>query len=99
MIVDGSGFLSREELLGGLPARRASTLLFAIEGHTAYLVGHARQAMARLLPERTAEERERALINYCKSPEFSTEGLRALQSSLPQPRAPERAATAGTSYA
>ena len=57
MAVDGSAFLSREELLGGLPARRASMLLFAIEGHTAHLVGHARQAMARLLPERTAAER------------------------------------------
>ena len=28
-VADGFGMLTREELLGGLPARRASTLLFA----------------------------------------------------------------------
>src|SRR6266540_523976 len=34
--------ISREELLGGSPGRRASTLLFAIEAHTAQLVAAAR---------------------------------------------------------
>src|SRR6266511_1118198 len=55
-------FFSRDELLGGLPARRASTLLFAIESRTAHLVAQARQAMARFVTEKTAAERERAFL-------------------------------------
>ena len=57
------GQVTREELLGGLPARRASTLLFAIEGRTAQLVSRSRQAMAGFLPEKTAEARERAFFD------------------------------------
>ena len=34
-----SGFFSREELVNGLPARRAGTILFAIESRTAHLMG------------------------------------------------------------
>ncbi|HEV8689565.1 MAG TPA: hypothetical protein VGQ91_04650, partial [Ideonella sp.] len=55
-------FFSRDELLDGLPARRASTLLFAIESRTAHLVAQARQAMARFVTGKTAAERERAFL-------------------------------------
>src|SRR5829696_221565 len=60
---DGFGMLTREELLGGLPARRASTLLFAIESRTAHLVARSRRAMAQYLTERTAEEQEREFLD------------------------------------
>lgn len=57
--------------------------------------------IAALIPEaaRRIEERERALINYCKSPGFSSAGLRDLQMSLPRDQAPERPPSSGTSYA
>jgi amino acid permease len=55
--------LSREELLGGLPARRASTTLAAIEGRTARLAAKARQAAALYLTATAAEERERAFLD------------------------------------
>jgi amino acid permease len=55
--------LTREELLGGLPARRASTLLFAIEARTAHLVARSRRALATYLTERSAEEQERAFLD------------------------------------
>jgi 4-hydroxy-4-methyl-2-oxoglutarate aldolase len=57
--------------------------------------------IAHLVPEAAGriEERERALIDYCKSPEFSSEGLRALQQSLAPSRAPERGTAARESYA
>jgi Transmembrane amino acid transporter protein len=57
-----SDLLSREELLGGLPARRASILLFAIEGRTARLVDRSRRAMAPGVTDRSAEARERAFF-------------------------------------
>ncbi|HEX7586969.1 MAG TPA: hypothetical protein VF478_01520, partial [Anaerolineae bacterium] len=57
-----SGFLSREELLGGLHAKRASTLLFAIEARTAQLVLQSR-ATARFVGERIAEAKERAFMD------------------------------------
>src|SRR5215211_7151621 len=60
---DGYGMLTREELLGGLPARRASTLLFAIESRTAHLVARSRRAMAQYNTERSAEEQERAFLD------------------------------------
>jgi amino acid permease len=62
MTSDQSGFFSRNELLGGLPARRASTLLFAIEARAAHQVARSRRAMATYLTERTAEEGERAFL-------------------------------------
>lgn len=62
MTSDQSGFFSRSELLGGLPARRASTLLFAIEARAAHQVARSRRAMAIYLTERTAEEGERAFL-------------------------------------
>ena len=61
MTVPGD-FVSREELLGGLPARRASILLFAIEGRTARLVDRSRRAMAPGSTDRSAEARERAFL-------------------------------------
>ncbi|HVL95185.1 MAG TPA: hypothetical protein VM266_04935 [Solirubrobacteraceae bacterium] len=57
-----SDLISREELLGGLPARRASMLLFAIEGRTARLVDRSRRTMAPGLTERSEEARERAFL-------------------------------------
>jgi amino acid permease len=54
--------ISRDELLRGLPARRAGMLLFAIESRTAQLVARSRQATALVLTEQTAEARERAFL-------------------------------------
>lgn len=54
--------ISRDELLRGLPARRASMLLFAIQNRTAHLVARSRQATALVLTEQTAEARERAFL-------------------------------------
>ncbi len=59
---DEAPAFSREGILGGLPARRASTLLFAIENRTALLVARARRAMARFETERTAAEREQVFL-------------------------------------
>jgi amino acid permease len=54
--------ISRDELLRGLPARRASMLLFAIQSRTAHLVARSRQATALVLSEQTAEAREGAFL-------------------------------------
>src|SRR5215213_5881044 len=62
MSSDWSAFISRDELLGGLPARRASTLLFAIESRTAHLVARSRRALATYLTEKTVEDQERAFF-------------------------------------
>jgi amino acid permease len=59
---DEAPAFSRAGVLGGLPARRASTLLFAIENRTALLVARARKAMARFETERTAAEREQVFL-------------------------------------
>ena len=45
--------LSREDILGGLPARRASTILIAIENRTAYLASRARLAGLRYVPDQS----------------------------------------------
>jgi amino acid permease len=55
-------FFSRDELLDGLPARQASTILFAIESRTAYLAAQSRQAAARYVPPKTAAAREHAFL-------------------------------------
>jgi hypothetical protein len=57
-----TGLPSRDELLGGMPARRATTLLFAIESRTAQLVARSRQALITHVSERTAAEQERAFL-------------------------------------
>jgi hypothetical protein len=55
-------FLSREELLEGLPAKRASALLFAIESRTAHFASRSQQAMELFVTEGAAEERELAFL-------------------------------------
>lgn len=54
---------TREEVLGGLPARRAATLLFLIESRTAHLATQSRQAMETFLTEEVAKERERLFLD------------------------------------
>ena len=65
---------SRDQLLGGMPARRASTLLFAIEGETARLVAASRINRAGFVGERTTVEREQDFLKAM-----------ATGSSLPNP--------------
>jgi hypothetical protein len=52
--------ISREEVLAGLPARRAQTLLFLIESRTAHLVARSRVEFS--LTESTANERALAFL-------------------------------------
>jgi amino acid permease len=59
----GGALFSRGELLGGLPARRAATLAFAIEARTARLVDRSRRAMATFETERTARDHEAAFLD------------------------------------
>ena len=61
MTADGFGF-SREQLLQGMPSRRASTLLFAIESRTALLVSRDRRAMATFETARTEVEKEGSFL-------------------------------------
>ena len=53
---------SREEALGGLPAKRAATLLFLIESRTAHLVDQSRRAMEFSITEEAANERDLAFL-------------------------------------
>lgn len=53
---------TRESVLAGLPARRASTLLFAIENRSALMAARARRAMARFETEHSVADRERAFL-------------------------------------
>ena len=59
---DGPMF-SRDALLGGMPARRASTVLFAIESRTAALVRSNRVNRAAFVGEHTAAEREQEFLS------------------------------------
>lgn len=52
--------ISREEVLAGLPARRANTLLFLIESRTAQIVGQSQIEFS--LTEQTASERDLAFL-------------------------------------
>lgn len=52
--------ISREELLAGLPARRANTLLFLIESRTAQIVARSRVEFS--LTEQAASERDLAFL-------------------------------------
>jgi len=54
----GSKLFTRAEVLGGLPVRRASTILFGIEGTAARLAAASRINRATYVGERTAAERE-----------------------------------------
>ena len=76
MPADEAVAFSRESVLGGLPARRASTLLFAIENRTALLVSRARHAMARFETERTAAEREQSFLAALAGGRTPLAGLR-----------------------
>ena len=60
--MDASRLFSRSEVLGGLTARRARTLLFLIESRTARLAAQSRQAMAPFRSEQAAAEDELAFI-------------------------------------
>jgi len=53
---------SRDEVLGGLPAKRAATLLFLIESRTAHLVDQSRRAMEIFPTEEAAKERDLAFL-------------------------------------
>ena len=55
-------FSSRDELLEGLPAKRAHMLLFLIESHTAHLVEQGKQDTALYLTYSGAEERVRCFL-------------------------------------
>lgn len=52
----------RDEVLAGLPNKRADTLLFLIESRTGHLVARARRDAQPFVTERTARERELAFI-------------------------------------
>ncbi len=54
--------LSREEILAGLPAKRANTLLFLIRSRTAHLVAKSRRALEMFLTDEGAEERDLAFF-------------------------------------
>ncbi|MGI5834951.1 MAG: aromatic amino acid transport family protein [Chloroflexota bacterium] len=54
---------TREEILGGLQAKRARTLLFLIESRVAHLVAKSRQAMDPFLTEEVERERDLAYID------------------------------------
>ncbi|HET8651410.1 MAG TPA: hypothetical protein VFM13_02450 [Gaiellaceae bacterium] len=55
-------FISGDELLAGLPARRANMLVFAIRNRTAQLMARSRQATALILTRESAEAREHAFL-------------------------------------
>lgn len=57
-----TALFSRDELVGGPSARRATTLLFAIESRTAHLLALSPQAVPIVLGERAANERERSFL-------------------------------------
>ena len=54
--------LSREDVLGGMPARRAGNALHAIRSRTASLVARSRRAIAGYVGERTAAAREQEYL-------------------------------------
>jgi amino acid permease len=56
------GLFDRDELLAGLPARRADALLFLIESRTAHLVARSRQATEWFLTEEAERERQLAFL-------------------------------------
>jgi len=53
---------TRDELLAGLPARRARTLLFLIESKSAQFSARLRQAMETFLTEEVAAKRDLAFL-------------------------------------
>jgi hypothetical protein len=71
------GFLDREQLLGGSPARRAATLLYLIEARTARLAVQGRQRLVRPLTTESAQERALEFVEA-----FSLAGEAAVQPSV-----------------
>ncbi len=59
---DRTPMFSRAEVERGLPARRASTVVFAIEAHTARLVANSRVSRATFVSERGSAQREQAFL-------------------------------------
>src|SRR5262249_8966169 len=53
---------TRDEALGGLPARRAATLLFLIENRSAHLEARSRLEAEEVSTEKAAEELDLAVI-------------------------------------
>ena len=53
---------TRDEVLGGLPARRAATLLFLIESRSAQLEARSRLAAEEFPTEKAAEELDLAFL-------------------------------------
>lgn len=67
-----NSFISAQELMMGMPGRRASTLLYAIESRTAHLVLQSQQATAYYLNELAVKEREQAFLEaVAKGRDFS----------------------------
>jgi amino acid permease len=62
MASDEGALFSRDEVLGGVSARRATTLLFAIESRTARLLVQSPQAVPIVLSEGAATAREHAFL-------------------------------------
>jgi amino acid permease len=59
---DWEDLFSVDEIMGGLPARRASMVLFAIEGRTGQLVSRSRRALALDFSGRTSEQEEQQFL-------------------------------------
>ena len=59
----GAPMFSRDEILGGLPARRASGVVFAIEAHTARIVASSRVSRTSYVGSRGAADREQAFLD------------------------------------
>jgi amino acid permease len=59
---DNTSFFGGQNILDGMPLRRAGTILFAIEARTAQLVAQSRQALAPYRTEKTAAEKEQAFL-------------------------------------
>lgn len=53
---------SRDQLMGGLPARRAASAIYAIENRTARLVARSRRAVERYSSEQAATQEENAFL-------------------------------------
>jgi amino acid permease len=60
---DESSFFGGLDILDGLPARRAGTILFAIQSRAAHQMAQSRQAAASYVPPKTAEAREQAFLH------------------------------------
>jgi amino acid permease len=59
--------LTKDDLLGGMPARRASTLLFAMESRAASLALVDREASTRYMLQHPPEEREQEFLSSLAS--------------------------------